>query len=195
MLCIIDKKEYIPNKMSGYFHGSHYKREICVYVVMLCILIPIIIGSIVGLALSAHTYNAFNSTMVFTDCNVTSCLTYEGVCGSTACFIRTWYFVLDLDDVVYNKTYTETSHYDMGGCPPENDTIACYYDWTNVNNTLTLKKPYDNTIEDSKALIIVTSIGIFLNVPLSLLLVWYIITSYRNYRIAKAGYNQQCNAR
>ena len=134
--------------------------------------------------------------MVFTDCNVTSCVTYEGVCGTFACFIRTWQFDLDLNDVVYNKTYTETSHYDMGGCPSgngtvENETIACYYDSTNVNDTLTLENPYDTTIEDSKVLIIGTSIMIFLSLPVALLLVCYIIKSYHRYRMGRQN-NYQC---
>ena len=88
----------------------------------------------------------------------------------------------------------------MGGCPAgngtvKNETIACYYDSTDVNDTLTLTKPYDTTIEDAKALIIGTSLMIFLSLPLSLLIVWYIMKSYHQYRIAEAGYNHQCNAR
>lgn len=186
--------------MSGHFHGSIYKRQICVYVGILCFLVSIIIASIIGLVLSTHTYNTYNSTMVSTECNVASCVTYEGVCGAFACFIRTWQFDLDVNNVVYNKTYTEASRYDMGGCPAENgtvknETISCYYDSSDINDTLTLTRPYDTTIEDAKSLIIVTSISIFLNVPLSLYTIWYIIQGYRDYRIAEAGYNHQYNAR
>ena len=143
---------------------SSYKHSIVLNSTFIGFFGTLLILSCIGLGFGAYNYATYHSSTVSTDCNVTSCVTYEGVCDSYACFYKTWSYYLDVNGTIRNKTYTVTSRYDPGQCSfnetTEHPVIVCYYDSTNVNATLSLEQPYDTALEDATGLLIVGVIGI-----------------------------------
>ena len=185
---------------------SYYTCRTVMYALGLALFVGLLGASIVGLVLSSITYATYVSPIESSNCNVTSCVASEGSCGSTTCFTKTLQFSLDYRDVVYDTSYTESSHNDLGPCEklrlvsgkqsfPEmsqslrlvaDGTVTCYYDTTNINGTLTLQELNDFTLGDAQANIIVSVCGIVLCALVAGILLCATIAMYRQYREAKA---------
>ncbi len=165
---------------------SYYKYYVVLNACFIVFFGSLLILSCVGLGFGVYNYATYRDTTVSAVCNLTSCISYEGTCSSFACFYQTWDFELNLNGSVLNKTYTVTSRYDPDQCSSnETTTIACYYDSTNINNTLTLEQPYDDTLGNDQALMIVSIVGIVCNLAIVIASIIMVIREYRLYRGAK----------
>ncbi len=170
---------------------SYYTCRTVMYTLGLALFVGLLGASIVGLALSSITYATYVSPIESSNCNVTSCVASEGPCGSTTCFTKTLHFSLDYQDVIYDASYTESSHNDLGTC--ETGTVTCYYDNTNINGTLTLQELNDFTLGDAQANIILSVCGIVLSALVAGILLCAMIAMYRQYREALSHSGELCS--
>lgn len=176
---------------------SFRKHRVILYSCFIVFFGALFVLSCVGLGFGAYNYATYQSTTVSTTCNLTSCVSYEGTCSSFACFYQTWDFELTVNGVTYNATYTVTSEYNPGQCS-FNETIrmpviACYYDSTNIEETLTLEQPYDDTFGNDQALMIVSIVGVVFNLAIVIASIIIVVREYRLYRIALSHSLELCS--
>ena len=175
---------------------SFRKHRVILYSCFIVFFGALFVLSCVGLGLRQQLcYISVDNCI--TTCNLTSCVSYEGTCSSFACFYQTWDFELTVNGVTYNATYTVTSEYNPGQCS-FNETIrmpviACYYDSTNIEETLTLEQPYDDTFGNDQALMIVSIVGVVFNLAIVIASIIIVVREYRLYRIALSYFLELCS--
>ena len=179
---------------------SSTRTSFIIQLVLFVCIVAMFIGATIGLAFGIVNYRNYQPRSITATCNVVSCVTYEGNCSNSTCFNRTLQFDLDLDGIIYNATYNVTYESDPGICPMGNYrspldvpvvagpvNVTCYYAPTNITSTLTLVPPYDgppydHTLSDAIALIVVCSILSFLSL-LVMIYAWTVVRwSYQKYR-------------
>ena len=83
---------------------SYYKYYVVLNSCFIVFFGSLLVLSCVGLGFGAYNYATYHSTSESTTvsavCNLTSCITYEGVCESIACFYQTWDYELNLNDYI-----------------------------------------------------------------------------------------------